>query len=201
MQKINILYIDDNLDLETTSYLDDEYINERVTIEYDEITFGKEDNYEKLLNDQRVREANIIVIDSSLFEESTMENMFTGEEFKIIFKHYFPYAEVIIVSQNPENNLEYGIVEKYKARKGTESSKDYYDEKLKPILDDYIKRIVELRNILKKIEKNETLDKVLINKIENSLEGIVEYQQLTSKDIDKLINKFEKLEQAIKCQD
>lgn len=200
MEIINILYIDDNIDFFITDYLETQYINEQVITKYDEISFGINDNYEKLLNDEKVKSANIIVIDSSLFEESNAENMFTGEEFKIIFKHYFPYAEVIIVSQNTENNIEYGIIEKYKVSKEDGPSKDYYDEKLKPLLNDYIRQIVELRNILKKVEKNKTLDKVLINKIENSLDGIVEYKELTPQKIDTLIERFKIIERGLKCQ-
>lgn len=200
MNKIRVLYIDDSLDSYITDYLLDEYFNENTELEYDEIEFTLEDNYEKLLNNEKVKKANIIVIDSSLFKEDKAINLFTGEEFKIIFKNYFPYSEVIIVSQNSENNKEYGILEKYKESKATMTPKKHYDLTLKPLLDEYSRRILELRNILKKVEKNESLSKILVDKIGNSLSGIVEYQDLTSKDIKELINQFKSVEKILKCQ-
>ncbi|MGL5123137.1 MAG: hypothetical protein ACRC6K_03085 [Fusobacteriaceae bacterium] len=201
MEKINILYIDDCLDMSLVDYLSEEYINKTIIKNYDEISFETDDNYEKLLNNEKVKIANIIIIDSSLFEENNANNMFTGEEFKIIFKNYFPYAEVIIVSQNTENKIDYGIIEKFKHSKEIKKPKEYYDDKLKLLLDEYIKKILELRNILKKMKKNESLSKILIDRIGNSVNGIIEYQDMTSKDIDDLIKSFKEVERILKCQD
>lgn len=194
IKKLNILYIDDNIDPFIAEYLMEEYKYQNVEIEYGEIHFKDSNNYENLLNDIKVRSANIIVIDSALFQENKITNLFTGEEFKIILKKYFPYIEVIIISQN-RDNAHYGIVEKFKeSKKWKKSSKEYYDETLKPLLDNSIKDILALRNILKKLNRNENLNKILKDKIENSMNGIVEYDELNSRDIDKLIEEFKKLE-------
>ena len=200
MNIIRLLYIDDSLDSYITDYLNEEYKKEKVETVYNEIGFTVDNNYEWLLNNEYVKRANIIIIDSSLFKEDNAKNLFTGEEFKIIFKKFFPYSEVIIVSQNIENDKKYGIVEKYKKSKATKTSKEHYDSVLKPLLDDYSKSILELRNILIKIEGNEVLNKILVDKIGNSLSGIIEYSNMTSEDMRDLIEGFQRIEKVLKCQ-
>lgn len=195
MEIINITYVDDNIDSFITDYLLEEYNFEGIETNYSEISFKEDDDYEKLLNNNDIKIANIIIIDSSLFKEESIHNLFTGEEFKIILKKYFPYIEVIIVSQNNCPDFEYGIIEKFKeSKRGNKTSKEYYDEKLKPFLDEAIKNILISRNILKKLNKNNNLNNILKDKIENSMNGIVEYDELTSKDINNLINEFKKME-------
>lgn len=198
IQKINILYIDDQKDPFITNYLMEEYKYKNFEIIYNEVTFSSDTNYEELLNDEKVKEANIIVIDSSLFKEDSVNNIFTGEEFKIILKKYFPYIEVVIVSQINEKS-KYGIVEKFKASKQVDiDANEYYNKKLKPLLDSSIEDIAILRNILEKLNKNETINQILKEKIENSMNGIIEYNDFTSKDIDDLIEEFKKLEKILK---
>ena len=198
IKKLNILYIDDNIDPFIAEYLMEEYKYQDVEIEYGEILFNNDNNYETLLNDIKIRLANIIVMDSALFQESKVTNLFTGEEFKIILKKYFPFIEVIIISQNQDIS-HFGIIEKFKeSKREKKGSNEYYNETLKPLLDASIENMKILKNILKKLNKNENLNKILKNKIENSMSGIVEYDELTSKDIDNLIEEFKKLEKRFK---
>ena len=89
-EKINIVYVDDNHDTILGKYLDKEYSNcDYVTI-YEEVTFDTSAGYESLLQDTRVIHANIVIIDSRLFENSTVSgSKFTGEEFKLILKKFY----------------------------------------------------------------------------------------------------------------
>mgnify|MGYP000640489885 FL=1 len=90
MEKIKVLYIDDSLDLALSKYLDN-YKQENCEFDYSDIKFIPEEGYESLINNPEVRSANVIFVDSSLFENRTaIEGKFTGEEFKIILKKYFP---------------------------------------------------------------------------------------------------------------
>lgn len=91
MDKYSLVYIDDNPETSLTRYLDEEFQGENYEIVCSEIIFKPEDGYESLLFDQRVSSANIILIDSWLFENRTAANVkFTGEEFKLILKKLFP---------------------------------------------------------------------------------------------------------------
>ena len=68
MEKINILYIDDDLDHHTERYLNEVYNNPIIEKIYDELLFRSENgSYESLLNDIKVNKADVIIIDSKLF--------------------------------------------------------------------------------------------------------------------------------------
>ena len=100
MEILKILYIDDNPEPSLSKYLD-KYKNSSCDIEYSDIKFNPDEGYESLINNAEVKSANIIFIDSKLFENRTaIAGKFTGEEFKIILKKYFPFIEVIVITQN-----------------------------------------------------------------------------------------------------
>lgn len=99
MEIINLVYIDDNPDTTLDKYLDSEYKNPDFIINYSDIIFNPQDGYEILLKNNTVQSANVILIDSKLFENSNANiGKFSGEEFKIVLKKYFPFIEVIIVT-------------------------------------------------------------------------------------------------------
>lgn len=90
MKEIGITYIDDNMDLELQKYFDKEYHNQDYNIIFKCKKFDPNIGYEELINDEKVRNANIIIIDSKLFENNNVNSgKFTGEEFKLILKKFF----------------------------------------------------------------------------------------------------------------
>lgn len=196
MDKIRIVYIDDDLDLNISKYLDKEYQHNDIQKEYEEISFNNADGYDSLITDQRVKEANIVLIDSKLFEnDRASTGKFTGEEFKMILKKIFPFIEVIVITQN-ELDEDYGIISKYRGD-CKDTSQQYYATRLKAVLDDSIKNIYIYRNIANKLKMNEEIDKVLIEKITSSLEGISQYDELTTNDIDNIIAAFKEIQREI----
>ena len=76
-------------------------------------------------------------------------------------------------------------------------SKKHYDEHLLPLIDKSIKKIIETRKIFEIMEKNTNLEKLLVEKIINSLNGLDEYDELSKTDIDELIKSFKKLEEKV----
>ena len=196
MEEIRITYIDDNMDLELQKYLDKEYHNQDYNIILNYKEFNSSDRYEKLINDEKVRNANIIIVDSKLFENNNVNNgKFTGEEFKLILKKIFPFIEVIIITQNQVNG-EIEKVPKFNSKE-EESSKKHYDEYLSPLINEAIKKIIETRKIFQIMEKNTNWEKPLVEKIINSLNGLNEYDELSKTDIDELIEAFKKLEEKV----
>lgn len=193
MDKVKIIYVDDDVDSNISRYLVKEYHHIDFEKEYEEVRFNSAEGYDSLINNQLIKEANIILIDSKLFENGKVDTgKFTGEEFKMILKKVFPFIEVIVITQN-ELEEDYGTIKKY--REGVKvTPQQFYDIKLKIALDTAIQNIQIYRNIANKLKENEGIDKVLIEKIMNSLDGSAQYDELTTKDIDEIILAFKELQ-------
>ena len=184
MEKFSILYIDDVPEPNLEKYLDEEYINSNYEIEYFEIICNPKNGYESLIQDIKVQSANIIFIDSRLFENKTASfDKFSGEEFKIILKKYYPFIEVLVITQNEvEPNI--GTISKYDFNCGLSPS-EYYSKKLPAYIDKAIHNILVYRRLAKILELNKSWEVTLKEKILNSLNGIGTYDELSKKDIDK----------------
>lgn len=187
MTHINLVYIDDNPDISLSKYLDNDLHLENSEIAYSEIQFSPIDGYEKLLKDPRVSTANIIIIDSLLFEnKEATYGKFSGEEFKVILRKYYPFIEVIVITQN-EPETAAGTLSKYDSSKHGLDSRSYYNAFLPATIKAAAKRIEEYLFMAQKAQSNECLNPLLVEKIENSLAGITTYDELTKADVDRLI--------------
>lgn len=196
MEVMNIVYVDDDLDFNISRYLSENYKHEKFKINYREFQFEIEGGYDNLINTHYISEANIILIDSKLFEnDQVKKGKFTGEEFKIILKKIFPFIEVIVITQN-DLSEDYGTISKYRATETINPLK-YYNIQLKENLNKAIRNIEIYRNIAQKLKSNEEIDKLLIEKILNSLDGYVSYDELNSSDIDEIISLFKEMENKI----
>lgn len=190
---INIVYVDDNPDTILGKYLDKEYSNSDYLTVYEEVPFDVNAGYESLLQNTKVIHANIIIIDSMLFENSTVSgSKYTGEEFKLILKKFYPFIEVIVITQNePDSKLD--VIPKYK-HTTTNSGSEYYAKTMPKFLDNAIHNISMFRILANKMEENESWEPVLKEKIISSLQGSNAYDELTKKDIDFLISAFKDIE-------
>lgn len=193
-EKINLVYIDDDRDEAISAYLEDNYRNDKYEVKYKEVKFEGNKGYEGLLDSPEVASANIILIDSRLFENDSIkfEGKFSGEEFRMILRKVFPFIEVLVISQNGENR-DFEIIPKYRSG-SSETSKEYYERVLKSKIDESIKRVITFRNISKKLESNKGIEKFLVEKAVDSLNGINDYEDLSKEDIDKLIIAFQNME-------
>ena len=189
---INLLYVDDNLDITLSKYLSD-----YKDVEYDELKFDCSIlTYEDLMRNENIRNSNVIVIDSCLFEnDKVCGKKFTGEEFKILLKKSFPYIKVIVISQNDENK-DLRILSKYKGN-GDVSPNTYYDEELAVKIESARADVIAYNLLAEKVGQNNNIDKALSENIINSINGIDEYDQLKSSDVDALINQFKELKEYI----
>lgn len=198
METIKIVYIDDSLDPVISKYLTDIKIDE-FEIDSLDIEFSSELGYEGLIKNIDIETANVILIDSRLFENRTPSNgRFTGEEIKTILRKYFPFIEVIVITQNDVNEG-YNTIKKYssKSLSSLEKGYEYYNETLLPLLKNAVRNVYEYRNIVKAMKENSSWDTVLVQKILNSLEGRAVYDELTKTDIDKVIDEFKKLQERL----
>lgn len=195
MQNINLIYIDDMIDPIISKYLSS-YKHPDVNIKYDELKFELNNGYESLINNSLVRAANVILIDSTLFQNSTAVNgKYTGEQFKLILRKIFPYIEVIVITQNEITGEFSSTIPKYNPR-DARSSEDYYNDLLPNRIGLAIKSICEYRDIITEIKPNMNTS-ILIEKINNSLDGIDAYDELKKADIDAIVEAFKKLQENL----
>lgn len=203
-KEISIIYVDDNPDGYLEEYLDKtENFGNKENIKYDSVIFdSSNDNYLTLIENDKIKKSNILIIDSRLFENANVEenSKFTGEEFKVIFSTVNPYAAVIVISQN--DNLEkYGTIEKYKSSKDAyddkspeEASKEHYDNQLKQLITDNIKEIYFRRQILSYLKSDNSkafAGSTIVDKIDGLMSGVTDYNELTDKKINELISLIE----------
>jgi hypothetical protein len=193
---VKIVYIDDDLDIGISKYLKREYLFQNQVPEYHEIEFNDEEGYESLINNPKIKESNIVLIDSKLFRNyEVVGTKFSGEEFKIILKNVYPFIEVIVITQN-DTEEDFGTISKYrKSFPGTQE--EYYEENLQPLLNEAVDKIKKYRNIANKLKLNEGIAKVTIERVMNSLDGENQYEELTTRDIDNLIAEFKEMQRSI----
>ena len=193
MNKFSLVYIDDKPESALTKYLDKEFQGDDYEIDCLEIIFKPTDGYESLLCDTRVKSANVILIDSLLFENRTVtDGKFTGEEFKLILKKLFPFIEVIVITQN-ETDLEIKKISKYDKSCGKTAS-EYYSELLPSILNKAIANIRQYWLLADLVKGNDSWETVLKEKVLATLNGTNTYDELKKADIDKLISAFKEMQ-------
>ena len=179
-----------------TKYLDKEFHSDRYELEFSEVIFKPEDGYESLLSDPIVKAANIIIIDSWLFENrSVTGGKFTGEEFKLVLKKFYPFIEVIVITQN-EMEPDIEKIAKYDKGCGKTAS-DYYASLLPTLIDSAVARIHQYRLLAGVINGNDSWETVIKDKVISTLEGKNKYDELTKTDIDSLIQAFKEVQESI----
>lgn len=192
---IKIMYIDDSIDLAIGDCLS-EFAANNTDIEYSEEEFTPEKNYEDLVKKVKEENVNILIIDSKLYTTDSKGKKYTGEEFRVILKHFFPFIETLVVTQNDISGP--GIIKKFDSESNKEIEiNQYYNKYLIEEIKNKKLQIEFSRNLLKQIESNKTLDENTIQKIALSLSNDDSYQELKVEDIDKLIKNFNELKRLI----
>lgn len=199
MEEYNLLYIDDDIDSQLSEYLDKDLRNamqDDILLNIFEHEFKPAEGYKSLLTKQEVSTANVILIDSRLFENSSAnDGKFSGEEFKIILRKQFPFIEVIVITQNGEDKSVKTIA-KFDPS-GGKTPKDYYDSVLPPLINSAIEQIKIYRNLADRFKNNDSWEPILKERVIGSLEGTSVYDSLTAEDIDKLVLAFKEMSKII----
>lgn len=197
MEKYSVVYIDDSPESALTKYLDTQFHNDNYEIECHEVIFDPTtQGYDSLLQNTTITSANVIFIDSRLFENrNALSGKFTGEEFKLVLKKFFPFIEVIVITQNgTEDSIE--KIPKYDKSSGKTAS-EYYDTILPKYLDSAIESIRQYRSLANLVESNNSWEKLLKEKVLATLNGSNSYDELTKTDIDTLIEAFKEIQVSL----
>ncbi len=195
MDKFSLVYIDDAPDTALTKYLDKDFHSDKFEVTFSEIIFNPKNGYQSLLNDAKVQSANIIFIDSRLFEARTATQKFTGEEFELVLKKFYPFIEVIVITQN-ETGSPVEKLAKYDGTRG-DSAAEYYAEIIPPIIEKAVKNIQQYQFLSQLVEKNDSWEPVLKSRVIATLKGIDTYDQLTKSDIDELVSAFKEIQEIL----
>lgn len=192
METIKIVYVDDKLDPYVSKYLSslslDEYLYQKK-----EVTFSTRDSYESMLLNQEIRIADILFLDSMLFENNAVDgNKLSGEELGFIIKKIFPYKEILVITQYQEK-LEFSSLKKYNSKTFETSSDEFFKQYWEETILQASHNIIQNRKILEKLSSKHYVEKMLLEKLEATMSGQVDYENLTKKDVDKLIESFEEM--------
>jgi len=200
MVEIRIVYIDDQDDEILSKYINQKYCakpftlvhGQQITKVFEEVKFEGAQGYESLLNNTKVRAANVILVDNHLFQEHTANTgKFSGKQFKVILRKIFPFVEVLIITQD-EKIVGNNIIHKFSGRSGGDSDL-YYENHLDKILDIAIKEVLEFEALADDLKQSTDVEKLLVDKILQSLKGENSYDALSKKDVDNLISIFKEL--------
>ena len=190
----NILYIDDSIDPVLDKYLG-ELAEEIEGASFSDMEFDPTEGIPKLINEEKVRKANIIVIDSRLFENRNAEEKYSGEEVSVCLRRVFPFLEVIVVSQNAlDERIDY--VTKISGRT-VEEAYMRYNEKLRSKIIDADNRVKQYQMLYEKINGNSNWEASVKEDIKRMMDGDFEYNNLSKTDIDSLIEAFKRVEESI----
>lgn len=197
MEQINLVYIDDTPDPTFSRFLDELKPVDgcpNYSINYEEIIFTPQQDYEYLLKHDYVKNANIIIVDSWLFENRTAtNNKFTGEEFKFVLQKFFPYIEVIVISQNQEYDGIYKL-SKFSKKDGRDPL-TYYNSVARGCIELAISSVIENRILAKRLSANNTWETLLKERVLGTLSGTQAYNELKKEDVDKLIVAFKEIQE------
>lgn len=193
---ITILYIDDKLDSNISKYLHE--VMEVEGYKINEMIFSITENLESIINSNELKSADIVLIDSKLFEEEASEEFFNGEEVKTIIRKNYPYKEVFVITQNELNdNIQW--IPKYNCQEENfldfSRIKEHYDSVLKQRIDSSSANIREYRYIIGKTHSEKLKNEFEhLNRILNSE---IEYEDMSKDDIDRLINEFKEINKLL----
>ena len=205
MMQVRLVYVDDSVDTALSEYLDEranddlrEHHNmQDVVLTYTEVRYDPSQGFRSLLQNRLVQNANVIIMDSKLFETSTpQKGMLSGETFRVLLRRYYPFIEVIMITQNTERDVPgMGMVHKHYWRDSVDSN-EYYENHLLPRIASAIRNIMTYRLQFERLEE-ELNDKAVLEKVSNSIEGLELYDELSKTDIDELVSAFKALSEAI----
>ncbi|WP_455938547.1 hypothetical protein [Gemella morbillorum] len=170
------------------------YSKDDVTYNYTEFRFEIEHSYVNLLEHKDVQNADILFLDSMLFENRNVgDNKISGEELGLIIKKIFPFKEIIVITQYQEK-IGYSALRKYNSSTyPCGDSTSFFRNNWEKEIVKATKNITLNRNILNNISSKHYVEKYLFEKMENSINGTSNYDDLTKEDVDSLIDAFEEM--------
>jgi hypothetical protein len=201
VERFNIVYIDDQIDIGLSKYFDRQTYAVDIPdaeFQYVEVKYKPADGYLSLIKMKEVQEANIIFVDSKLFSDNdAIDQKISGEEFKVILRKFYPYIEVIVITQNGADE-DLGTIPKYSALLNSNiDMQDYYEATIPKYIQTAVSNIKQFRRLAEVLGKSQSWEKVMKEKVQAALDGMSQYDSLTADDITNLIAIFKEIQEKI----
>ncbi len=204
--QIKILYVDDHPELKLSNYLREDlptflYSKERkFDISVEALIYPPDESLTWLFNQEKLQSANIIIIDSKLYEERNVsDDLPTGEDFRFLLKSEFPFKVTLVLTKQKDHLREdLGIIEKYNYQKGITPIK-YYNEQLGDKIYNACIEVSEYKALSNKTNEDaKQFDEFMFQKAILCEEGNSDYSSLTSADINEVIKIFKEVQELLK---
>lgn len=194
---IEVLYIDDSIDLSVSTLL-----RRFFPKHYDELKFSDDMIIDNLLNHDKVKKADLVIVDSRLFErKSKTKNKFLGEDFRLLLKDAFPFKECIVITQYNQS----GEGDDLKSKAGTIQKKTdprmsdtaYWTDIFKPNIDSAVDMINKYKVLYQLVSNNKDVNLYTLERLEERSKGELKYESLKVEDIDRIVDALKDVEQGI----
>ena len=193
-REFSLIYIDDQLDTSISEALDE--ISSELSIKNSEYTFTCTDTYKTIFENADCQYSDLILIDSALYTNKNANNKIKGEDIKVILKMYYPLKEIIVITQNEPKDIGIKVIKKFDllSQNGTGNPKDYYIEKLKPLIKESLEEWQGYKEIVSNMEHNKVIDdEDVLSTLSNALRDNTKYNRLSGTDVDRLVAEFQKI--------
>ena len=194
-REFSLIYIDDQLDTSISYALDE--ISSELGIKNSEYKFTRTDTYKTVFENADCQCSDLILIDSALYTNKNANNKIKGEDIKIILKMYYPLKEIIVITQNEPKDIGIKVIKKFDVlsqKNGTVDPKDYYIEKLKPLIKESLEEWQGYKEIVSNMERNKIIDdEDVLSTLSNALRDNTKYNRLSGTDVDRLVAEFQKI--------
>ena len=193
--EIYIDYVDDQRDQELNEYLKIfEKENEAINVKYNFIEYNTEEGYQSLIESEKIKQSDIILLDYKLFTDDTINgnHKIYGNDILIILKSLYPYKKIILIAQSNEE-LE-SVIEKYNDQNSFEDPDSYYRSELGKRLEWYCKEIRDIKSTLKQFNnKSDTYDDVIKSIVDLNSDSYSTSKIPSEEDIDNLVELFKEM--------
>ena len=201
--KITILYVDDILDNNLSRFLKTRCKDEGLL--YFEYCFSIDVDMDKFFYSDEVKDADIIIIDNLLYENSTAKRKDTGGSIVPLLQYGYPFKKLLMITKdgNPidEDMIYVKKFDDTSIRNRNESmlelSYKYYKEEL---WDKWIALFIrEIKSELAQLKQFESapttgaINELTKERIRNTAMGESSYRTLSSEDVLSLIEKIQNL--------
>lgn len=193
---IKVLYIDDKPDVHISRLL-----RGRFGEEYTEFAFADNKTVIDLINDSKVVAADLIFVDSRLFEDkSSSEDRFQGEDFRLLLEMQFPLKKCIVVTHiNLSDDGEKlkkasGTIEKYEVVEREGKSLEEWETSVNSLIKATIESIQRKKSLLELEIKEGYLNQYMKEQLIGRSQGQLEYSSLKVEQINELVDRFKQVE-------
>lgn len=113
-----------------------------------------------------------------------------------LLQKFYPFIEVVVITQNGKDP-DIDMLGKFKYETANKNAQQYYAIEIPKSIDNAMKRIKQYRVLVSRIDQNDSWEKLLKEKVLETLNGSNKYDSLSKNDIDELVNAFKLIQEKL----